>query len=417
MATATTCLASSTGKEFSNRAKCGRGPRSRAPLTSPDVHAAHRTRLLAVVLLAFAVLASGCSAGSGSSDGASRPSGAGSSTRTSEGKPQPQPKPKPKPKFVPYATPPGTKVAVRPDGFVVTKTPAGQKPPQFVVVSFDGAGWHKKWQFWRDLQAQVPFHFTGFLSGTYLLSEATKDHYVGPGHAPGKSSLAWTQPEDVPVVIGDVNEALSRGDEIGTHFNGHFCSGAEPSAGKWSTADWNNELDQFFSLIQNVDANNGIKDKLDLKASDIIGARTPCLEGDPNAMAPAYTAHHMVYDSSATRKGLFWPVQSPTQHLWQIGMAHFPMHGPDKRPLITMDYRLEYGSDRLEVQASAIRPGERVLLVDDVLATGGTLAAGLALLEKLSSDVVGASVVIELDALRGRERWQRDVPLVSLLNY
>jgi hypothetical protein len=300
------------------------------------VHAPHRTRLFPIVLLAFAVLASGCSAGSGSSDGASRPSGAGSSTRTSEGNG------KPKPKFVPYATPPGTKVAVRPDGFVVTKTPAGQKPPQFVVVSFDGAGWHKKWQFWRDLQAQVPFHFTGFLSGTYLLSEATKVHYVGPGHAPGKSSLAWTQPGDVPVVIGDVNEALSRGDEIGTHFNGHFCSGAEPSVGKWSTADWNNELDQFFSLIQNVDTNNGIEDKLDLKASDITGARTPCLEGHPDAMFPAYTAHHMVYDSSETRNGVFWPVQSPTQHVWQIGMARFPMHGPDRRPLITMDYNFYF---------------------------------------------------------------------------
>ncbi len=104
-------------------------------------------------------------------------------------------------------------------------------------------------------------------------------------------------------------------------------------------------------------------------------------------------------------------------HSLQAGFVPLRKPGKLPPPLITMDYRLEYGSDRLEVQASAIRPGERVLLVDDVLATGGTLAAGLALLEKLSSDVVGASVVIELDALRGRERWQRDVPLVSLLNY
>lgn len=96
-----------------------------------------------------------------------------------------------------------------------------------------------------------------------------------------------------------------------------------------------------------------------------------------------------------------------------------PLRKPGKLPppLVAVDYQLEYGSDRLEAQASAIRPGERVLLVDDVLATGGTLAAAVSLVDRLGAELVGASVVIELDALGGRQRWQRDAPLLSLLNY
>ncbi|MDQ6647704.1 MAG: adenine phosphoribosyltransferase [Pseudomonadota bacterium] len=96
-----------------------------------------------------------------------------------------------------------------------------------------------------------------------------------------------------------------------------------------------------------------------------------------------------------------------------------PLRKPGKLPppLVAVDYQLEYGSDRLEAQASAIEPGERVLLVDDVLATGGTLAAAASLVEQLGAELVGVSVVIELEALGGRGRWQRDAPLVSLQTY
>jgi adenine phosphoribosyltransferase len=96
-----------------------------------------------------------------------------------------------------------------------------------------------------------------------------------------------------------------------------------------------------------------------------------------------------------------------------------PLRKPGKLPppVMTMDYQLEYGSDRLEAQCDAIRPGERVLLVDDVLATGGTLAAAGDLVAKLGGELVGATVVIELAALHGRNRWLGDQPLHSLLRY
>lgn len=85
-------------------------------------------------------------------------------------------------------------------------------------------------------------------------------------------------------------------------------------------------------------------------------------------------------------------------------------------PTIGVDYDLEYGSARLEIGAQGLQKGSRVLLVDDVLATGGTLDAGRRLLEAIGAEVVGGGVVIEIDALQGRGRWPEAIPLRTLLH-
>ena len=104
---------------------------------------------------------------------------------------------------------------------------------------------------------------------------------------------------------------------------------------------------------------------------------------------------------------------------YELGVGFVPVRKAGKLPAETLgrDYQLEYGSDRLEAQRDALKPGERVLLVDDVLATGGTLAAARALVEQLGGELLGASVVIELLALRGRDRWSGCQLLHSLLRY
>lgn len=96
-----------------------------------------------------------------------------------------------------------------------------------------------------------------------------------------------------------------------------------------------------------------------------------------------------------------------------------PVRKAGKLPARTLgvDFELEYGSARLEVHADAVAPGARVLLVDDVLATGGTLVAARELLERLQARVLGASVVLDLAFLGGRGRWPADVPLHALLEY
>ncbi len=74
--------------------------------------------------------------------------------------------------------------------------------------------------------------------------------------------------------------------------------------------------------------------------------------------------------------------------------------------VISESYELEYGSEVMEIHDDAIEAGERVLLVDDLLATGGTAAAGIALLERLGAEVVGCAFVIDLPSLGGRQRLE-----------
>jgi hypothetical protein len=224
-----------------------------------------------------------------------------------------------------------------PDGFQITKLKPGEKAPQFVVFSFDGTGWDEKWQYWFGIMQKVPLHFTGFLSGTYMLSDQTKDKYTGPGHKPGKSSIPWDAPSDIPVEIGNLNKSLSLGNEVGSHFNGHFCDDNTPGGNEWDVGNWNDELDQFFGLVKNVDANNGITTKLNLTGAEIRGERTPCLTGHKDDLYPALEAHGMTYDSSFTRTGLSWPVKSTDGKIWEMGMSQFPMHGTGHTQ-ITMDY-------------------------------------------------------------------------------
>jgi len=82
---------------------------------------------------------------------------------------------------------------------------------------------------------------------------------------------------------------------------------------------------------------------------------------------------------------------------------------------VGLDYALEYGSDRVEIQADAVQPGQRVVVVDDILATGGTMAAGIKLLRQVGAEVPGAATLIELTFLSGRSRL--DVPFDALVAY
>jgi adenine phosphoribosyltransferase len=87
-----------------------------------------------------------------------------------------------------------------------------------------------------------------------------------------------------------------------------------------------------------------------------------------------------------------------------VGVVPVRKAGKLPRARVSADYVLEYGTATLEMHADSIRPGARVLVVDDVLATGGTLGAAIALVEQLGGVIAAVSVVVELTALGGRER-------------
>jgi adenine phosphoribosyltransferase len=101
-----------------------------------------------------------------------------------------------------------------------------------------------------------------------------------------------------------------------------------------------------------------------------------------------------------------------------LGAGFVPVRKPGKLPWRTAveEYELEYGKDRLEIHVDAIRPGEKVLIVDDLLATGGTASAAHRLVKRLQGIVVGSGFLVELAFLEGRARLP-GMDVVSLIQY
>ncbi|KAG5543642.1 hypothetical protein RHGRI_016408 [Rhododendron griersonianum] len=100
-----------------------------------------------------------------------------------------------------------------------------------------------------------------------------------------------------------------------------------------------------------------------------------------------------------------------------IGAKFVPMRKPNKLPgeVISEEYSLEYGTDKIEMHVGAVQAGERALVIDDLIATGGTLCAAINLLERVGVNVVECACVIELPELKGRERLG-DKPLFVLVS-
>ena len=103
---------------------------------------------------------------------------------------------------------------------------------------------------------------------------------------------------------------------------------------------------------------------------------------------------------------------------YRLNAGFVPVRKPKKLPAPTakVTYDLEYGSDSLEIHLDAIEPGQRVIIVDDLLATGGTMQATVKLVRQLGGEIAGLAFAIELDFLKGREKFQ-EYDVFSLLHY
>jgi adenine phosphoribosyltransferase len=103
---------------------------------------------------------------------------------------------------------------------------------------------------------------------------------------------------------------------------------------------------------------------------------------------------------------------------YKFGCGFVLVRKPNKLPAAVeqVSYQLEYGEDTLEIHRDAIQPGQKVLLVDDLLATGGTISAVAELVKKLGGDITGFAFLIELDFLQGRERLA-GYDILSLIHY
>lgn len=103
---------------------------------------------------------------------------------------------------------------------------------------------------------------------------------------------------------------------------------------------------------------------------------------------------------------------------YELGIGFIPIRKPNKLPreTISIEYDLEYGSNTLEMHKDAIKPGQKVMIIDDLLATGGTVQGTISLVEQLGGEVVGCGFLIELEELNGRELL-KNYNVKTIINY
>jgi adenine phosphoribosyltransferase len=133
-----------------------------------------------------------------------------------------------------------------------------------------------------------------------------------------------------------------------------------------------------------------------------------------DAMAAHYLEHKVDLVLGIEARGfIFGPALA-----YRLNAGFVPVRKPGKLPAkaARVSYDLEYGSDAVEIHVDAIQPGERVVLVDDLLATGGTMEATVKLVKQLGGEIVGLAFAVELDFLKGRERF-KEYDVFSLLHY
>ena len=131
-------------------------------------------------------------------------------------------------------------------------------------------------------------------------------------------------------------------------------------------------------------------------------------------VADRYKDKNIDYVAAVEARGFIF---APTV-AYALGAGFIPVRKPGKLPAAThkATYDLEYGTDSLEIHRDAVEPGQRVLIVDDLIATGGTAKAVAELIEKMGGEIVGFAFVVELEFLKGRGKLQK-YEVTSLLKY
>ncbi len=104
---------------------------------------------------------------------------------------------------------------------------------------------------------------------------------------------------------------------------------------------------------------------------------------------------------------------------YELGAGFVPIRKKGKLPykVVSLTYQKEYEADTIEMHEDAIKPGEKILLIDDLLATGGTIKANAELVEKLGGEIVGIGFLIELEYLHGREALEKKYDVFSIVNF
>jgi hypothetical protein len=225
----------------------------------------------------------------------------------------------------------------------------GQKPPQFVVFSWDGAlqGDDRLFSHYRELAKKYDAHMTFFLTGIYLLPKAKKNLYDPPQHPEGAAAISYPTDAHIRTTLEQLTKAWQDGNEIGTHFNGHFCG---KKGGKdWSVKEWKSEIDQYYSFVRNWKTHTGYTDLSPLPFDvrrETIGGRAPCLEGQKNLLKAA-KQYGWRYDASSAGDFQIWPTKK--NGIWDFPLQMLPYEGGRYQGL-SMDFNFLYNQSDGETQ-------------------------------------------------------------------
>jgi hypothetical protein len=299
-----------------------------------------RRSLLAAGAATAATVAAGCApSATGSRKGAANDAGRAAGGPASAAAPGPPAKPP----AILIGDGSTSDTGPQPNQPVVEPLELGQRPPQFVVFSWDGAGEldDRLFSRFRTLAGQHNASMTFFLSGIYTLPESKKELYRPPQHRVGASDIGYLADPHVHATLTQVGEAWLDGHEIGTHFNGHFC-GAN-GVGRWSSEEWDSEIQQAMDFVMGWKTNTGNNDLPPLPfdyRKELVGARTPCLEGQ-RALLPTAAARGWKYDASGPGGLQVWPRKFQGNALWDMPLQSIPFPGHSFE-VLSMDYNIMY---------------------------------------------------------------------------
>jgi len=241
--------------------------------------------------------------------------------------------------------PSGSVVDSTPEPAPKPSPPPSGKPPQFVILAFDGSRSLKMWQNTLDFSAELksqgkPVQFTYFLSGVYFLNYRKANKYLPPQKPAGTSLIGFADSNtDIELRVAMVNRAIAEGHEIGSHANGHF------SGANWGKKDWQQEFSQFNNLVFNIPTNNDVDAKdarrytLNLDQSDVIGFRAPELARN-TALYDTLKEENFLYDTSGVGKFSEWPKKLPNG-IWEFPLSQIKYANSTSK-LLSMDYNFYF---------------------------------------------------------------------------
>jgi hypothetical protein len=214
--------------------------------------------------------------------------------------------------------------------------PPDTKHTQYVVISFDGSGTADDVRAWRLLGDRTGARFTFFVSGVYLLPAEDRMVYLPPHHARGASAINYISRAHERALLPQLQMAYDAGNELGTHFNGHFCAPDPGSVAAWSADDWASELDQFDRFWSSAARRTGVGSAFSVGPDVVVGERTPCLEGNLDQLGPVLQTRGFRYDASGT--ALLGTRPWRVHGLWEFPLPVIRVAGLHGRSWLAMDY-------------------------------------------------------------------------------